>query len=129
ERFLTKFEAAARSVLTPADLERQIQTDGPLDAADITLDGALLMRSQVWGAGFPEPRFYDTFAVMDQRSVGERHLKLRLSRQQRIFDAMLFGAATPLPSCVAAVYRVDVNEYDGTRGVQLCIEQWHETGS
>lgn len=129
ERFLMQFEAAARSVLTPADLERQIQTDGPLDTADITLEGALLMRSQVWGAGFPEPRFYDTFAVMDQRTAGERHLKLRLSRQQRVFDAMLFGAATPLPSRVAAVYRVDVNEYDGTRGVQLCIEHWHETAS
>lgn len=129
ERFARAFEQLARSVLTPADLARQIETDGALDVTDLTLDGALLMREQVWGAGFPEPRFYDLFEVAAQRIVGEKHLKLRLSRQQRTFEGMMFGATPQLPPRVAAVYRVDINTYEGMQSVQLCVDHWHEAAA
>ncbi|MGQ0526159.1 MAG: single-stranded-DNA-specific exonuclease RecJ [Betaproteobacteria bacterium] len=129
ERFARAFEQLARSILTPDDLARQIETDGALDVADLTLDGALLMREQVWGAGFPEPRFYDIFEITAQRIVGEKHLKLRLSRQQRTFEGMMFGATRLLPARVAAVYRVDVNEYEGMQSVQLCVDHWHEAAA
>jgi len=125
ERFSTAFEAAARGALTPADLQRQFETDGPLDIADISLEKAVLLREQIWGHGFPEPCFYDRFDVVSQRIAGDRHLKLRLARQQRIFDAMLFGATPQLPSSIGAVYRLDVNDYNGSRAVQLCVEHWH----
>jgi single-stranded-DNA-specific exonuclease len=125
ERFSTAFEAAARGALTPADLQRQFETDGPLDIADISLEKAVLLREQIWGHGFPEPCFYDRFDVVSQRIAGDRHLKLRLARQQRIFDAMLFGATPQLPSSIGAVYRLDVNDYNGSRVVQLCVEHWH----
>ena len=125
ERFATAFEAAAQAVLTFADIERQLETDGSLDVADIRLDLALRMQREVWGAGFPEPRFYDTFDVSSQRVVGERHLKLRLARADRTFEAMLFGATDPLPSRIAALYRMEVNEYNGTRAVRLSVEHWH----
>jgi single-stranded-DNA-specific exonuclease len=129
ERFARAFEQLARSVLTPADLARQIETDGALDVTDLTLDGALLMREQVWGAGFPEPRFYDMFEVAAQRIVGEKHLKLRLSRQRRTFEGMMFGATPLLPPRVAAVYRVDINTYEGMQSVQLCVDHWHEASA
>jgi single-stranded-DNA-specific exonuclease len=129
ERFASAFEQLARSVLTPADLARQIETDGALDVTDLTLDGALLMREQVWGAGFPEPRFYDMFEVAAQRIVGEKHLKLRLSRQRRTFEGMMFGATPLLPPRVAAVYRVDINTYEGMQSVQLCVDHWHEAAA
>jgi single-stranded-DNA-specific exonuclease len=125
ERFSTAFEAAARGALTPADLQRQFETDGPLDIADISLEKAVLLREQIWGHGFPEPCFYDRFDVVSQRIAGDRHLKLRLARQQRVFDAMLFGATPQLPSPIGAVYRLDVNDYNGSRAVQLCVEHWH----
>jgi single-stranded-DNA-specific exonuclease len=125
ERFSTAFEAAARGALTPADLQRQFENDGPLDIADISLEKAVLLREQIWGHGFPEPCFYDRFDVVSQRIAGDRHLKLRLARQQRIFDAMLFGATPQLPSSIGAVYRLDVNDYNGSRAVQLCVEHWH----
>ena len=125
ERFSTAFEAAARGALTPADLQRQFETDGPLDIADISLEKAVLLREQIWGHGFPEPCFYDRFDVVSQRIAGDRHLKLRLARQQRVFDAMLFGATPQLPSSIGAVYRLDVNDYNGSRAVQLCVEHWH----
>jgi single-stranded-DNA-specific exonuclease len=124
DRFSSAFEEAARAALTPADLQRQIEIDGPLDITELTLESALLMREQIWGQGFPEPRFYDRFDVVDQRIVGERHLKLRLARDQRLFEAMLFGATPQLPPRIAAVYRLDVNDYNGNRTMQLCVDHW-----
>jgi single-stranded-DNA-specific exonuclease len=124
DRFSSAFEEAARAALTPADLQRHIEIDGPLDITELTLESALLMREQIWGQGFPEPRFYDRFDVVDQRIVGERHLKLRLARDQRLFEAMLFGATPQLPPRIAAVYRLDVNDYNGNRTMQLCVDHW-----
>jgi single-stranded-DNA-specific exonuclease len=124
ERFAAAFEATARDALTAADLEEEIDTDGSLAIADATAANASLLREQVWGAGFPEPRFVDRFQVLGQRIVGERHLKLRLVRGQREFEAMLFGTTGRLPPHIDAVYRLDVNDYDGSRRAQLTVQHW-----
>ena len=124
ERFRAAFEATARSLLTPADLERMIATDGALPAAQLTLESARLLEQQVWGQGFPAPTFDDEFEVSQQRVVGERHLKLRLARDGREYEAMLFSHADPLPRRVHAVYRLAVNEYNGAQKLQLTIEHW-----
>ena len=55
--FRSAFEAVAREMLTPADLAQRIETDGGLAAAEMTADFAQLLKLQVWGQGFPEPRF------------------------------------------------------------------------
>lgn len=125
-RFVTAFEAAAQSLLSPGDLERQIEHDGSLDAREATLENARLLKEQVWGHGFPEPRFCDGFDVLNQRVVGERHLRLRLVRGECVFNAMLFGYATALPSRIRAVYRLDVNDYNGMQSAQLTMEHWTE---
>ncbi len=123
--FQNAFETVVRELLTPADLEREWITDGPLAAADATLDNAKTLAEAVWGQGFPEPRFYDTFEIMTQRIVGERHLKLRLKRNDRQFDAMLFGQADPLPERIAATYRLSANHYSGVTTLQFILEHWH----
>src|SRR5262249_7650808 len=71
-QFQDAFESTARELLTPADLEQRIDTDGELDAGDMTFDFARLLREQVWGQGFPEPRFSGQFDVEQQKVVGER---------------------------------------------------------
>ncbi|MBI4194004.1 MAG: single-stranded-DNA-specific exonuclease RecJ [Betaproteobacteria bacterium] len=126
QRFSDTFENTAQALLTPDDLERQIETDGTLEPAEASLETAALLRQEVWGHGFPEPRFCDRFDVVSQRTVGERHLKLRLARRQRVFDAMLFGSTPALPARIDAVYRLDVNDYNGSRSVQLTVEHWKE---
>jgi len=78
----------------------------------------------VWGQGFPEPRFYDAFEVLQQRIVGGQHTKLRLARLGRAYDAILFGDTQPLPQRVEALYRIEVNEYNGTQGLQLGVQHW-----
>ena len=49
----------------------------------------------MWGQGFPAPTFCDDFEVLQQRIVGDRHLKLRLRKDDGEFEAMLFGSAQP----------------------------------
>lgn len=122
--FSEVFEQTARMLLTAADLERCIETDGSLELEHATLESALLIRDQVWGQGFPEPRFFDRFDVRSQRIVADRHLKLRLERDGRAFDAMLFGSTPALPARIAAAYRLTANEYNGTYAVQLAVEHW-----
>ena len=41
-----------------------------------------------------------------------------------MFDGILFGRDDPLPLRIRAVYRVQVNEFNATRSVQLLVEHW-----
>jgi single-stranded-DNA-specific exonuclease len=124
ERFRETFEAVVRAALDPALLARQTETDGPLEVAHANLDLARLLETHVWGQGFPQPLFADDFVVEAQRIVGERHLKLRLARDGRRFDAILFRHAEPLPERVRAAYRLGIDSWNGAAAVQLAVEDW-----
>jgi single-stranded-DNA-specific exonuclease len=60
--------------------------------------------------------------VTNQRPVGPGHLRLTLQRGERSFEAIRFHAADPVPPRIRAVYRPEVNEYQGYRSLQLLIE-------
>jgi single-stranded-DNA-specific exonuclease len=124
EKFRAAFEDVARAMLTPADLEGRIETDGSLQPEHMTLATAAMLDEQIWGQGFPRPCFDDVFEVVSQRIVGERHLKLRLGRAGRNFEAMLFRHDQPLPHEIRAVYHLESNEYNGTTSLQLLLESW-----
>jgi len=123
-RFRAAFEIVANSLLSAADLERVIETDGALPLEHCTLEAARVLEHQVWGQGFAAPTFDDEFTVARQRVVGQRHLKLRLVKDNREVEAMLFAHATPLPDRIHAVYRLAVNEWNGAQTLQLTIEHW-----
>jgi len=123
-RFAAAFEAVARQWLTPGDLSLQVEHDGEVVPDDLTLSTAEALRAQVWGQGFPEPLFGGRFAVIQQRVVGERHLKLKLQQQGRAFDAILFGHAEPLPDEIEALFQLSVNEWNGSRQLQLELRHW-----
>jgi len=123
-RFRDLFESVVQAMLTPADLLRVIATDGPLASPLLTLDTAYTLERAVWGQGFPAPTFCDTFEVLQQRTVGGRHAKLRLRKDDGEFEAMLFAHAEPLPARVRAVYRIGVNEFNARRSLQITFEHW-----
>jgi len=126
EEFTAAFEEIAQSLLTPADLERIIESDGSLETPAMNLNLAKALTEQVWGQGFPQPAFQETFAVKSQRVVGEKHLRLKLGKASQIFDGILFFYNERLPDWINAVYRLDVNEYNGSQSLQLMIEYWEE---
>lgn len=122
ELFEAAFEQVGQELLTPAQLEHVLETDGELEAAYCSLDFIALMDSQVWGQGFAPPLFCDVFRVRNQRILKERHLKLQLEKDGQQFDAIWFNHADSLPDQARVAYRLDVNEYNGVSKVQLMVE-------
>ena len=122
--FRAAFDEAVRAFLTPADLDLKLETDGSLDPRDFTFETVRALGGCVWGQGFPEPRFCDVFDVAAQRQVGGHHLKVRLERAGRAYDGIIFGSTDALPRRVEAVYSVELNEFNGTRGLALTLHYW-----
>ncbi|KPK07385.1 MAG: single-stranded-DNA-specific exonuclease RecJ [Betaproteobacteria bacterium SG8_39] len=122
DRFSRLFERTAAERMPPGALSPVVETDGILDSAYLSLEVAQLIERQIWGQGFPQPVFCDTFVVENQRIVGERHLKLKLMKDGRRYEAIRFGSLDPLPSRARAAYRLSVNEFNGLQNVQLTIE-------
>lgn len=127
-RFAEAFEAVARERLTPADLQRVIETDGPLDPEEFQLNQALALQDAVWGQAFPPPLFHGEFRVDAQRLVGDKHLKLQLSDGRIRAEAMLFNHADPLPERIQTAYRLEVNAWNGRLAPQLTLEHWCDLG-
>ncbi|MBS1154629.1 MAG: recJ [Proteobacteria bacterium] len=121
--FASAFEAVCREWMTEAHLDRVIETDGELPTEFFALEVAEKLERQVWGQDFPPPLFQGRFRVVEQRVVGERHLKLKLANTDgQLLDAMRFQSAEPLPAHISAVYKVGVNEFRNERILQLQIE-------
>jgi single-stranded-DNA-specific exonuclease len=76
-----------------------------------------------WGQGFPEPLFDDEFEILDQRIVGQRHLKMKLLRGEQTFDAIAFNQDRLVEGRNKRMaYRLDINHFRGRDSVQLIVE-------
>jgi single-stranded-DNA-specific exonuclease len=128
ETFSLAFDQEVRRHISVEELQGTLYTDGELSPADLCLEVAEQLRNAgPWGQGFIEPLFDGEFEVMDRRVVADRHLKLTLrAGNSRPIEAIAFntlGEEWPqdLGSIVIA-YRLDINEYQGLRGLQLIVE-------
>ena len=128
DTFREAFDAQLRRCLEPADLEGALLSDGELGPPDMTLDLADAIREGgPWGQGFPEPLFDGAFRVAGHRIVGEHHIKLRVAPPGGApVDAIAFHQAAAwgggLPGLVRLAYRLEVNEFRGTRQPQLVVD-------
>jgi single-stranded-DNA-specific exonuclease len=64
--------------------------------------------------------------VLEQRTVGEHHLKLRVRPVDggATMDAIAFNQAGPVyRGIVQMAYKLDVNEFRGIENPQLVVEQ------
>jgi single-stranded-DNA-specific exonuclease len=122
DSFRDAFEAVGRAWLSEAQLERVVETDGPLEDDYYTVQFIELLDGQVWGQGFAPPVFCDEFRVVSQRILKEKHLKLLLERNGRRYDAIWFGNTVSLGERARVAFRLDANEYNGVTKVQLLVE-------
>lgn len=123
-------EEAARWAAGSAGADA-VETDGELAMNEIALETAYALRAGgPWGQAFPEPCFDGAFTIRNSRVVGERHLKMwvEVPNTGRTFDAIAFNHIeapdnfTPPVGTVQLVYRLDVNEYQGERRLQLLVD-------
>lgn len=128
EEFQTLFNELAGQWLKAEDLQSIILSDGELAVNNLTLAFAEQLREAgPWGQNFPEPLFDDTFKLLQQRIVGEKHLKLLVEKQGEVFDGIAFNIDIKVwpnnqAKQVHLAYRLDVNEFRGKRSVQLMID-------
>lgn len=131
EEFQQAFDAVVKQKLNAADLQAELLSDGELLEDEMSLTLAQALRDAgPWGQHFPEPLFDGEFYVVQQRLVGDKHLKLVLSASERgqiIFDAIAFNVDVERwpnndVKKIKIVYRLDVNEYRGRRNLQLIVD-------
>jgi len=127
--FCEAFDAQVRSQLCEEDLTGRLLSDGTLGVEEFHLELARALRNAgPWGQHFPEPMFHGVFQLVEQRVVGERHLKVMLKTEcgSVSLDGIAFGVdreVWPDPSVrwVQLAYKLDLNEFRGRETVQLLI--------
>ncbi|MDZ4032256.1 single-stranded-DNA-specific exonuclease RecJ [Kluyvera ascorbata] len=130
EEFQRCFGELVTEWLDPALLQGEILSDGELSPQEMTLEMAQMLREAgPWGQMFPEPLFDGRFRLLQQRLVGERHLKVMVEPVGGgpLLDGIAFNIDTAVwPDNgvreVTLAYRLDINEYRGNRSLQLIID-------
>ncbi|MFT6051140.1 MAG: single-stranded-DNA-specific exonuclease [Halioglobus sp.] len=131
EQFSQAFIDEVSRHVDDVNLQAVIESDGELDASELELGLATELRfAGPWGQHFAEPIFDGRFKILQQRLVGQKHLKLVLGLEgkDKIFDAIAFNvdlAVWPDEAVerVDVAYRLDVNEFRGNTTLQLMVEQ------
>jgi single-stranded-DNA-specific exonuclease len=131
DEFARAFDEEVARCLPAAGATDAVETDGELTVEEIALATAEALRAGgPWGQAFPEPCFDGLFSVRNARVIGERHVKMWVEPpgSGRSFDAIAFnhladGAPfVPPAGPLQLVYRLEVNEYQGERRLQLLID-------
>lgn len=127
--FADAFDAEVRRQLSEDDLTGRVLSDGQLESTEFHLELARALRNAgPWGQHFPEPMFHGVFELVQQRIVGERHLKVVVKTEcgSVSLDGIAFGVdrdiwPNPNVRWVELAYKLDLNEFRGRESVQLMI--------
>lgn len=131
--FREAFIAEVARHLDLSQCEGELLTDGPLEPEEFNLETALLIQQAgPWGQQFAEPVFDNVFELIEQRIVGQNHLKMTLAsiKGGQQVDAIAFNVDLKLwpnhrAKFVHAAYKLDINYYQGRTRLQLLIQAMH----
>jgi len=123
--FAAAFEAAATRMLSDDDLVARLEIDVEVSPKDVNRELVMeLKQMEPFGAGNPEPvLLMRNMAVVERRTVGDGHLRLRLAKEGITFAAIAFRMAdqeTQGPMDVA--FFPEINEWNGSSTLQLRIK-------
>ncbi len=125
------FAAVIEDMSDPELFIASLVSDGELAADDLNEPLAQqLLDAGPWGQHFPEPRFDGDFLLLNQRIVGEKHLKFvvaPLSNPQQAVDAIAFNVdieqwPNPDVQQVRLYYALDINRFRGNTQLQLMVQ-------
>jgi len=128
DQFNAIFDTTVNKLIDPQYLHGEILSDGELPLDLMTIDFAeQLQQAGPWGQQFNEPIFDNSFEVIQQRIVGEKHLKLVLGKDDQVYDAIAFNVDTQCwpnsnTDMVHVAFKLDINEFRGKRTLQLMVE-------
>lgn len=134
EKFAKELNKLAKPLLTDEVLSRRLKIDVEINFDE--LDFSLLekiLEFEPTGLGNPTPTFMTPQVdVIDAKLVGResKHLKLRLRKDEHIFDSIYFGGGeiysslTP-DSKIDVVYQLEEDSWNGNKSLQLKIRDVH----
>ncbi|AGF46860.1 single-stranded-DNA-specific exonuclease [Candidatus Kinetoplastibacterium desouzaii TCC079E] len=122
QKFTFAFEEIVKNLTKNNQPEAIIENDGSLEIEFANVETANLLKKQVWGSGFEEPVFIDNFEVISQKLINDKHLKLSIKRNNKIFDAICFDHKEVNYKHIKAVYKLDINVWNGASNLQLVIQ-------
>ena len=129
-QFKRTFENMVSNTLSEEHKQSVLLTDGVLPAECFTMEFAQqLQQAGPWGQHFVEPIFSGEFELIQQRIVGEKHLKLVLKHSSgKLVDAIAFNVdvrAWPNNQAQNALvaYQLDINEFRGKFSLQLIVRE------
>lgn len=122
--FRDRLSQFAHQCLQPEHLKPLISIDARLSlaAADLPLYEQM-QAFQPMGIENNTPIFWTSVEVIDQKVVGDNHVKLRCSEGDTLRDAIAWrwGSYYPLPRQIDVAYRLQENEFNGIISAQLEI--------
>ncbi|MFA7404021.1 MAG: single-stranded-DNA-specific exonuclease RecJ [Pelobacteraceae bacterium] len=124
-KFAAAFEATAGEILGESELIPLLDIDADVCPAEVNL--ALvdeLRRMEPFGAGNPEPTLMMRgVTVVERRIVGDGHLKLRVSAQGQVFDAIAFRQAeSQTDGMLDIAFYPEANRWQNATTLQLRIK-------
>lgn len=126
--FADRFEAAAAEQVAGLSLNRVLNIDAELPLQDVTeqlLDE--LEQLKPFGPGNVEPIFCSSgLQILDHRTVGRGHLRMRLSQRGRVMAGIGFrladrATAALVKGPVSLAYFPELNRWKGSRTIQLRV--------
>ena len=128
--FKRAFNDAIKAHLNDQIPTVELLTDGQLEGFDISLENAEIIKNAgPWGQGFDEPIFYGQFEIVEQKVVGEKHLKcrLKLKGDTQVHDAIAFFQVPLESDEVKVAYKLSINIWRGNASLQLMVERISST--
>jgi single-stranded-DNA-specific exonuclease len=136
DAFREAFVAEVSKHLELAQCEGELLSDGPLALEEFTLETAhLIQQAGPWGQQFAEPVFDNVFEILEQRLVGQNHLKMTLAVTAEDgshlvgapVDAIAFNIdlkswPNHRAKYIHAAYKLDVNFFQGRSKLQLLVQ-------
>lgn len=131
EKFSLRFNKETTRLLTEELLTKKLSVDLELDFNLINKRlSDLIKKFEPTGSANPSPTFVTkSVLVVGARAVGKnrRHLKMKLRRDEQIFDAIAFGFGEYSPRLslgeeIDLVYALEENVWNGVRSLQLNVK-------
>lgn len=132
ETFSAQFNLAIQQCLSPSMLSGNILSEGPLESEDYSLEFAKMLEDAgPWGQAFAEPIFDDVFELVDQRILGDKHLKVTLRHGDSLIEGIQFNIDPEKDRFVNhehvhVAFKLNINRFRGQTRLQLLIEKMAE---
>lgn len=129
ELFSREFEIAVNEILEGKKYQKQLEIDAILPVYAMNVETTRELEKEVWGQAFFDPVWYGQFTVEDAKLMGnDQHLKLKLSKDGKTFDAVQFFNST-LPKIndkIGVAFKLNVNVFRDQENLQLMIVEKEE---